>query len=87
MSTGGRGRGAAPSDQALQPVARSGFAIVPVRTAPRPDGARPVSGTGGTGDGQAESISGSVSGGDRRAAPGEMPTVRLNARLNAASDS
>ena len=32
-------------------------------------------------------LSRSVSGGDRRAAPGEMPTVRLKARLNAASDS
>ena len=32
-------------------------------------------------------VSGSVSGGEWRAAPGEMPTVRLKARLNAASDS
>ena len=31
--------------------------------------------------------SGSVSGGERRAAPGDIPTVRLNARLNAASES
>ena len=32
-------------------------------------------------------LSRSVSGGDRRAAPGEMPTARLKARLNAASDA
>jgi hypothetical protein len=31
--------------------------------------------------------SGSVSGGERWTAPGDIPTVRLNARLNAASDS